>query len=758
MPKTSYRSPQPSLSGNRRILLIASYLDGGRDAARTAQRFGVAPQLVAQLLAEIKAQGLIAWCMAQRASDLSSSRNQELLQAEAESGGRLQQELEQLNLFHIDAFRLASGAALERHHFTPEAVAKLFHVPESDVFKFQRKLRTQGYEQWLTQYTKQDIALVQPEVKVTMSPFLTDTAPRLERSRAAHQSINGAGAAHEPTKQAASSMSGERRIHITLAALSQARTVTDLSLRFQLPATQIVAWQQEAQAQSVYQWCQEQRKRDEADKDTILTLARERLQAQHQLDSYTQAYAQVIAVEAVLEQHVAVAKAAKILGLNEEGLKRLVKQAQGQEREAWAQQLLASVPKPAEGKTLVMPAKLKSLRTPSADVPSSTVLHQPRVFSSKQAPAPNQGRTGSGAAPASAATDSSSAAAPAPRVFGEHTSHPTKQQTAAAATAASATPSAAAQPTGAAASAHGGNSVHAHKSHRLSQLKRQTLLTAKSHQSGAQATSSVSAAAQAGTINLTGADRISLLAAYVDKQFSLSKLTEKSGLSAAELAHLEAEAKEQGLINWCIAQHRRDQGQKLEPALKLWVSCNIPWFTAAALSAVRAQQYSLDTVAAILNLDQDELRAQLDAQSQFQSKATAQTQGATKQVQVLNAPAPELKPPTASPASAPTKEVSATEVTAVGKGAAAPQTSKLAPTQAKVAAAASQPQATPRASGEQIIFGQPPVAEISAPEAHLTSLSQSMATLVATAPRTKVKFKYPNKAQLESAVTAAAKA
>ena len=186
MPKTSYRSPQPSLSGNRRILLIASYLDGVRDAARTAQRFGVAPQLVAQLLAEIKAQGLLAWCTKQFENDLSSSRNQELLQAEAESGGRLQRELEQLNLFHIDAFRLASGAALERHQFTVTAVAKLFHVPESDVFKFQRKLRAQGYDKWLAQYTKQDIALVQPEVKVTMSPFLTGTAPRLERSRAAH--------------------------------------------------------------------------------------------------------------------------------------------------------------------------------------------------------------------------------------------------------------------------------------------------------------------------------------------------------------------------------------------------------------------------------------------------------------------------------------------------------------------------------------------------------------------------------------------
>lgn len=767
MPKTSYRSPQPSLSGNRRILLIASYLDGGRDAARTAQRFGVAPQLVAQLLAEIKAQGLIAWCMAQRTSDLSSSRNQELLQAEAESGGRLQQELEQLNLFHIDAFRLASGAALERHHFTPEAVAKLFHVPESDVFKFQRKLRTQGYDKWLTQYTKQDIALVQPEVKVTMSPFLTDTAPRLERSRAAHPPVNSAGAANEPTKQAALSMSGERRIHITLAALSQARTVTDLSLRFQLPATQIVAWQQEAQAQGVYQWCQEQRKRDEADAQAMLQIARERLQAKHQLDAYTQAYAQVIAVGAVLDQKVSVAKAAKILGLNEAGVKRLVKQAQGRERAAWAKQLLASVPKPAECKTLVMPAKLKSHRPSSADVPSSSAPHQPRVFSSKLAPAQTP-------APASSAT--SSAAASAPRVFSEHTSHPTKQQTSAVPT----TPSAAAQPTGAAAAAHWGNSMHAHKSHRLSQLKRQTLLTAQAHSSGTQTSSAAAQAAPATapkvTPKLTGVDRIRLLAAYVDKQFSLSKLTESSGLSADELAQLEAEAKEQGLIDWCIAQHRRDQGQKLKSSLNLYVSCDIPWFTAAALSAVRAQQYSLETVAAILNLDQDELRAQLESQSKpATSTSRAEPKGTTTQVQVLSAPAPELKPP-------PVASVRpATEVTAVGKGAAAQQTSKLAPTQAKVAAVATQVQAAPqfapaaqpkpvaarptppqpvapRATGEQISFGHPPVVELSAPEAHLASLSQSMATLAATAPRTKVKFKYPKQAQLESAGATAAKA
>ena len=765
MPKTSYRSPQPSLSGNRRILLIASYLDGGRDAARTAQRFGVAPQLVAQLLAEIKAQGLLAWCTKQFENDLSSSRNQELLKAEAESGGRLQQELEQLNLFHIDAFRLASGAALERHHFTLEAVAKLFHVPKSDVFNFQRKLRAQGYDKWLAQYTKQDIALVQPEVKVTMSPFLTDTAPRLERSRAAHPPVNSVGAANEPTKQAALSMSGERRIHITLAALSQARTVTDLSLRFQLPATQIVAWQQEAQAQGVYQWCYEQRKRDEADQDTILTIARERLQAKHQLDAYTQAYAQVIAVGAVLDQKVSVAKAAKILGLNEEGVKRLVKQALGQEREAWAKQLLASVPKPTAPKSIFTPTTYKSPR-PTASAASHSALssaesHQPRVFGahkSQQSSAPNSEAPGSGAA-----------AAPAPRVFGAHTAQQAEQQ-------------AAVKPAGSSAAADlSGASVHNHKSHRLSQLKRQTLLTAKSHQSGTQATSSVSAAAQVGTINLTGADRISLLAAYVDKQFSLSKLTASSGLSADELAQLEAEAKKQGLIKWCLEQHRRDQGQKLKSALNLVVSCDIPWFTDAALSAVRTQQYSLETVAAILNLDQDELRAQLEslplsqpkaaASSSRSEPAAAEPKGTITQVQVLSAPAPELKtPPVASVRLA-------TAVTAVGKSSAAQQTSKLAPTQAKVAAAATQVQAAPQFApaaqpkpvaarptppqpgascvpGEQIIFSHPPVAEMSASDAHLTSLSQSMATLAATAPRTPVKFKYPKQAQAQQVVTA----
>lgn len=797
MSKTFYRPPQPSLSGNRRILLIASYLDGGRDAARAASHFGVAPQLVAQLLAEIKAQGLIAWCVAQRNSDLSSSRHQELVRAEAESSSRLQRELEQLDLLQIDAFRLASGVALERHHFTPEAVAKLFHVPESDVFNFQRKLRAQGYDKWLTQQSAQDIALVQPDIKVTMSQLLTGAAPRPERARPA-STTNGVGAYHVFSQgHSAQPMSGERRIHITLTALSQVRSVSDLSARFQIPAMQIEAWQQEAQAQGVYQWCYEQRKRDEADQDTILTIARERLQAKHRLDDYTLAYAQVIAVGAVLDQKVSVAKAAKILGLNEAGLKRLVKQAQGQEREAWAKQLLTSVPKPTAPKSIFAPATYKSPRQTSTDVPNSTVPHQPRIFGSKQAPAPSAGTAASGVAAASVAATAraqatnaqtasqsshqltsaavtaaatSSAAVSAPRVFGAHPAQQTEQQDAAAKPAGSSS-----------AAALSGSSVHNHKSHRLSQLKRQTLLTAKSHQSGAQATSSVSAAAQAGTINLTGADRISLLAAYVDKQFSLGKLTASSGLSAAELAQLEAEAKEQGLIDWCIAQHRRDQGQKLKSSLNLYVSCDIPWFTAAALSAVRAQQYSLETVAAILNLDQDELRAQLESQPLSQAKSAASTsrsepaaaepKGTITQVQVLCAPAPELKtPPVASVRPA-------TAVTAVGKSSAAQQTSKLASTQAKVAAAATQVQAAPQFApaaqpkpvaarptppqpgascvpGEQIIFSHPPVAEMSASDAHLTSLSQSMATLAATAPRTPVKFKYPKQAQAQQVVTA----
>lgn len=812
MPKTFYRSPQPSLSGNRRILLIASYLDGGRDAVRSAQRFGVTPQLLSQLLAEIKAQGLLAWCMAQRDSDLSSSRNQELLQAEAESGGRLQRELEQLNLFQIDAFRLAIGAALERHQFTVTAVAQLFHVPESDVFNFQRKLRAQGYEHWLTQQSAQDIALVQPEIKVTMSQLFTGTAPRPERSRPAHSSVNGAGAAHLLGEgHSAQPMSGERRIHITLTALSQVQTVSDLSARFQIPAMQIEAWQQEAQALGVYQWCQEQRKRDEADAQAMLQIARERLQAEHRLDDYTLAYAQIIAVGAVLDQKVSVAKAAKILELNEEQLQRLVKQAQGREREAWAQQLLASVPKPTAPKSILAPATYKSPRKTSTDAPNSTVPHQPRVFGSKQAPAPTAGATVSGVTAASvaaatsaqtapqrsasarpltsvaAATPSAPATAPAPRVFGAHTAQQSEQQA-----AATSSPVAEAAPAG--------NSALSHKSHRLSKLKsRQTLLTAKSHQSGAQATSSVSATAQSVPVathpvkpKLTGADRISLLAAYVDKQFSLGKLTASSGLSADDLAQLEAEAKEQGLIKWCLEQHRRDQGQKLESALNLVVSCDIPWFTAAALSAVRAQQYSLETVAAIFNLDQDELRAQLESQPLSQAKSAASTaqavpaaaepKGTTTQVQVLSAPAPELKTKTVAPASTSVSKGAAsarpaTAVAAVGKSSAAQQTSKLAPPQAQVAATATQAQAAaksvlasqpksassqpaqpqtvaPRATGEQIIFSHPPVAELSAPDAHLTSLSQSMATLAATAPRTPVKFKYPKQAQAQQVVTA----
>lgn len=793
----------------------------GRDAARAASHFGVAPQLLSQLLAEIKAQGLLAWCMAQRDSDLSSSRHQELLKAEAESSSRLQRELEQLDLLQIDAFRLASGVALERHHFTPEAVAKLFHVPESDVFNFQRKLRAQGYEHWLTQQSAQDIALVQPDIKVTMSPLLTGTAPRLERSRAAHPPVNGAGAAHLFGEgHSAQPMSGERRIHITLTSLSQVQTVSDLSARFQIPAMQIEAWQQEAQVQGVYQWCQEQRKCDEADAQAMLQIARERLQAKHRLDDYTLAYAQIIAVGAVLDQKVSVAKAAKILELNEGQLKRLVKQAQGRERAAWSQQLLASVPKPTAPKSIFAPATYKSPRQTSTDAPNSTVQHQPRIFGSKQAPAPSAGTAASGVAAASVAATAraqatnaqtasqsshqltsaavtaaatSSAAVSAPRVFGAHPAQQTEQQDAAANPAGSSS-----------AAALSGGSVHNHKSHRLSQLKRQTLLTAKSHQSGAQATSSVSAAAQAGTINLTGADRISLLAAYVDKQFSLGKLTASSGLSADDLAQLEAEAKEQGLIKWCLEQHRRDQGQKLKSSLNLFVSCDIPWFTAAALSAVRAQQYSLETVAAILNLDQDQLRAQLESQPLSQAKSAASTSrsepaaaqskratATTTQVQILSAPAPELKTPTAVLASGPASAAasSAHAASVAGKDLAAKDSAaqqKLVAAQSSVVATASnvaiapnvdvvaanvkthsasttqpqpaQPQTAPRASGEQIIFGQPPVAELSAPEAHLASLSQSMATLTATAPRTKIKFKYPHKAQLESAVTAAAKA
>lgn len=527
-----------NLSGNRRIMLIAAYLASGRKVEATAERFGVTPQVVTTLLAEVEAQGLVPWCQQQRILDYSSSQAQALRAQEhndsiAQSLGRTP------DLATIDAFRLAMGAALSVYQLDPTSVANLFDLPSTVVFNLQRKVRAQGFESWSQDFSRADLDLVQPHKKMlstlvpqppkpsapkgerlSLKPNAKFTRPNAGTSyQGATPLYQGAGAfngstiavraaapvavaaAPTSTQAMARQVSGERRIFIALTVLSGAQTAKTLAARFQVAVSDIEAWVAAARQQGLLEWCQAQRKLDE-EPQMVLLLARERMQAQPKFDARTFALMQVTAVKAVLSQGLTQAKVIKIFGLADSALDKWVAQAQERGLAAWSAQITA--------------AANQVVAAAEPEPPTASAPKTPRVFT---------------AAPTA-----------------EPESAPESDQT----------------------------------------------------ESG-----------------LTGADCIRVLAAYLSQQYSVPELTAASGLSAADLKRFKREVKEQGLIAWCLAQHKRDQDSTRPSALKLKVDCNhLDLFIETAVEGVRSQHFTAEQVAAILLLDAAEVAAWVDLYQQ----------------------------------------------------------------------------------------------------------------------------------------------
>ena len=537
-----------NLSGNRRIMLIAAYLASGRKVQATAERFGVTPQVVTTLLAEVEAQGLVPWCQQQRILDYSSSQAQ-ALRAQEQNDSIAQSLGRNPDLATIDAFRLAMGAALSVYQLDPTSVANLFDLPPTVVFNLQRKVRAQGFESWSQDFSRADLDLVQPHKKMlsTLVPQPPKpSAPKGERLslkpntkftrpnagalyQGATSSYQGAGAfngntiavraaapvaaasaaaaAPAPTVSWAVQVSGERRIFITLTALSGAQTAKTLAARFKVAVSDIEAWLAAARQQGLLEWCQAQRKLDE-EPQMVLLLARERMQAQPKFDARTFALMQVTAVKAVLSQGLTQAKVIKIFGLADSALDKWVAQAQERGLAAWSAQITA--------------AANQVVAAAEPEPPTASAPKTPRVFTAASTP--------------------ESESEPEPE------SVPESEQT----------------------------------------------------ESG-----------------LTGADRIRVLAAYLSQQYSVPELTAASGLSAADLKRFKREVKEQGLIAWCLAQHKRDQDSTRKSAFKLKVDCNhLDLFIETAVEGVRSQHFTAEQVAAILLLDAADVAAWVELYQQ----------------------------------------------------------------------------------------------------------------------------------------------
>ena len=525
-----------NLSGNRRIMLIAAYLASGRKVEATAERFGVTPQVVTTLLAEVEAQGLVPWCQQQRILDYSSSQAQ-ALRAQEQNDSIAQSLGRNPDLATIDAFRLAIGAALSVYQLDPTSVANLFDLPSTVVFNLQRKVRAQGFESWSQDFSRADLDLVQPHKKMlstlvpqppkpsapkgerlSLKPNTKFTRPNAGASYQGATSLyQGAGAfngntsavAAAPTSPLAMSgqASGERRIFIALTALSGAQTAQTLAARFKVAVSDIEAWVAAARQQGLLEWCQAQRKLDE-EPQMVLLLARERMQAQPKFDARTFTLMQVTAVKAVLSQGLTQAKVIKIFGLADSALDKWVAQAQERGLAAWSAQITA--------------AANQAVAAAEPEPPTASAPKTPRVFTAASTP--------------------ESESEPEPE------SAPESDQT----------------------------------------------------ESG-----------------LTGADCIRVLAAYLSQQYSVPELTAASGLSAADLKRFKREVKEQGLIAWCLAQHKRDQDSTRPSAFKLQVDCNhLDLFIETAVEGVRSQHFTAEQVAAILLLDAAEVAAWVDLYQQ----------------------------------------------------------------------------------------------------------------------------------------------
>ncbi|HIV55849.1 MAG TPA: hypothetical protein H9898_08700 [Candidatus Anaerobiospirillum stercoravium] len=521
-----------NLSGNRRILLIAAYLASGRKVEATAERFGVTPQVVTTLLAEVEAQGLVPWCQQQRILDYSSSQAQ-ALRAQEQNDSIAQSLGRNPDLATIDAFRLAMGAALSVYQLDPTSVANLFDLPPTVVFNLQRKVRAQGFESWSQDFSRADLDLVQPHKKMlsTLVPQPPKpSAPKGERlslkpnakfTRPNAGAFNGntIAAAATPTSPLAMSgqASGERRIFITLTALSGAQTAQTLAARFKVAVSDIEAWVAAARQQGLLEWCQAQRKLDE-EPQMVLLLARERMQAQPKFDARTFALMQVTAVKAVLSQGLTQAKVIKIFGLADSALDKWVAQAQERGLAAWSAQITA--------------AANQAVAAAEPEPPTASAPKTPRVFTA------------------------------APTVEPESESEPEPESE--------------------------------------SEPEPESASESDQTESG-----------------LTGADCIRVLAAYLSQQYSVPELTAASGLSAADLKRFKREVKEQGLIAWCLAQHKRDQDSTRPSAFKLQVDCNhLDLFIETAVEGVRSQHFTAEQVAAILLLDAAEVAAWVDLYQQ----------------------------------------------------------------------------------------------------------------------------------------------
>ena len=131
-----------SISGDRKIKLVALVCAGTMPNAEIAAGFHVLQSSLTRCVNEAKKQGLLAWCTEQRKLDQEHPSATSLLERER------QEEVPQVQLAKIKAFKLAAVDAVLRRDMGTMQVAQCFGFSYHSLYNWVQQAQAQGFELW----------------------------------------------------------------------------------------------------------------------------------------------------------------------------------------------------------------------------------------------------------------------------------------------------------------------------------------------------------------------------------------------------------------------------------------------------------------------------------------------------------------------------------------------------------------------------------------------------------------------------------
>lgn len=294
-----------SCEGTRRITLLAGLLSGkyGKLVA-TATYFHVGRLTLKRIWDEAQAQGLFAWCAAQRQAERCEF---------------------DFDLSQVPVFKLAAAHAVLTQGYSAAEVAAVLGQSVATIEAWCTTAQEVGLATWAQEIAPEQRALVAPE----FAPL-----PSAEQA--------GAGSADKRTASPGKkrgdhrrSTSGARSIAIVAYYLSGLKSSRELSQELGLTAARITALARAAQQQGLIVWCAEQRARDQIQEVTPELLAFEAAHPLPEPDWEQLPLFKIAAVETVRAKTMSITQVAQALQLQSSQVSAWCHAAQEQGFESW---------------------------------------------------------------------------------------------------------------------------------------------------------------------------------------------------------------------------------------------------------------------------------------------------------------------------------------------------------------------------------------------------------------------------------------